>query len=113
MEKPKNVTEITSPKEKENLADNGLWNPNLISDITMVLGTSLIGYEWTSQKDKSHTLGWSTSTGKDDVFVEINDNQQAKLIVNTSRYRSEREYLSLRGIAHKYDLIFDPYEEQD
>ena len=106
-----NVTEITSPKEKENLADNGLWNPNLISDVTMVLSTSLIGYQQTSQKDKSYILGWSTSTGKDDVFVEIKDTE-AKLIVNTSRYRSGREYLSLRGIAHKYDLIFDECEDE-
>ena len=106
-----NVTEITSPKEKENLADNGLWNPNLISDVTMVLGTS-IDQSMKLQRKGFHHLSWTTSTSADDVTLEIRDNQQAKLIVNTSRYRSGREYLSLRGIAHKYDLIFDECEDE-
>ena len=36
------TTKITEILSKNNaLADNGLWNPNLISDVTMVLGTSI------------------------------------------------------------------------
>jgi len=97
-----NVTEIKTSKEK--LANEWLWNPWLVADITRCIGQS-IGSSQSVQKDSFHYLEWSNSNGKTDVYLEIRDGQQ-HLMVNIDRFRGNNERLALIGIAATYNLIY-------
>lgn len=92
------------------LADNWLWNPDVISDVTIVLGTSSIVTRQTVQKEGFHHVAWATSTGKDDVFLEIREGVSS-LLINTNLYRSQREHLALLGICFKHNLSFGEFED--
>ena len=104
--KMNNITEIkpSKEKEKEKLANEWLWNPWLVADITRCINQS-IGSSQTVQEQDFHYLEWSRRTGKTDVYLEIRDGQQ-HLMVNIDRFRGNNERLALIGIASSYDLIY-------
>lgn len=106
-----NVTEITLPKERENLAENWKWNPWLVADVTLIVSRA-IGSSQTIKDEDFHSLLWSTSMGEADVIVEIRDGRQS-LLVNTDVWRSHREYLALQGIAAKYELELSEFSFED
>tara|TARA_R110000823_G_scaffold262909_1_gene383471 strand:+ start:178 stop:495 length:318 start_codon:yes stop_codon:yes gene_type:complete len=97
-----NVTEIKTSKEK--LANEWLWNPWLVADITRCINQS-IGSSQTVQEEDFHYLEWSRRTGKTDVYLEIRDGVQT-LVLNTDRWRGNNERLALIGIAATYNLIY-------
>ena len=106
--KMNNITEIKpskeKEKEKEKLANEWLWNPWLVADITRCINQS-IGSSQTVQEQDFHYLEWSRLGGKTDVYLEIRDGVQT-LILNTDRWRGNNERLALIGIAATYNLTY-------
>ena len=98
-----NVTEIKPSKDREALANNSLWNPWLVADITKCTGQSVSASQ-TVQEEGFHYLEWSNGS-RIDVYLEIRDNRQ-HLIVNTDRFRGHNEQLALIGIAATYGLTY-------
>ena len=109
--KMENVTEITLPKERENLAENWKWNPWLVADVTLIVSRA-IGSSQTIKDEDFHSLVWFSSTGGIDVIVEIRDGKQS-LLVNSDLWRPHREYLALQGIAAKYELELSEFSFED
>ena len=99
-----NVTEI-KPSKDEALANNSLWNPWLVADITRCIGQSNVSTSQTVQEEDFHYLEWSNSNHKTDVYLEIRDGIQ-NLIVNIDRFRGHNERLALVGIAATYNLTY-------
>ena len=97
-----NVTEI-KPSKDEALANNSLWNPWLVADITRCTGQS-ISTSQTVQEEDFHYLEWSNGS-RIDVYLEIRDGIQ-NLIVNIDRFRGHNERLALVGIAATYNLTY-------
>ena len=99
-----NITEIKKPsKDKEALANNSLFNPRLVADITRCTGQSISASLYRRQEE-FHYLEWSNGS-RIDVYLEIRDNRQ-HLIVNTDRFRGHNERLALVGIAATYNLTY-------
>ncbi len=103
--KMNNVTEIKPSKDREALANNSLWNPWLVADITRCIGQSNVSTSQTVQEEDFHYLEWSNSNHKTDVYLEIRDGIQ-NLIVNIDRFRGHNERLALVGIAATYNLTY-------
>ena len=97
-----NVTEI-KPSKDEALANNSLWNPWLVADITRCTGQS-ISTSQTVQEEDFHYLEWSNGS-RIDVYLEIRDGKQ-HLTVNINRFRGHNERLALIGIAATYGLTY-------
>ena len=106
-----NIVELdASLQANKKIADNWLWNPSLIADITIAVSQT-IGCRQTVQSEDFHHLTWCRSDGKSDVMVEIRDGTQA-LLLNTDRYRSHQEILALEGIAARYALEFGEFSDE-
>jgi hypothetical protein len=83
----------------DKLADKGLWNPELIAEITYITGCGKVIAD--SQGDK-HFLEWLTNSGREEVTIEINDgNEPNKMMVNMDRFRTQRDELALIAVALK------------
>ena len=99
----KNTVELdASLQANKKLAENWLWNPSLIADVTHAVSQT-IGCRQTVQSEDFHHLTWCRSDGKSDVMVELRDGTQS-LLMNTDRYRSHQENFALEGIAARYGL---------
>tara|TARA_R100001163_G_C4998934_1_gene148803 strand:+ start:471 stop:806 length:336 start_codon:yes stop_codon:yes gene_type:complete len=99
----KNTVELdASLQANKKLADNWLWNPSLIADVTHAVSQT-IRRRQTVQSEDFHHLTWCRSDGKSDVVVEIRDGTQS-LLMNADRYRSHQERFGLEGIAARYGL---------
>ena len=70
------------------------WEPLLVSDITIVLGSARM-------EDRGPRLEWSNSCDKPDVRLE-----QEELLMNSDRYRSRIERLALEGVAAHHGISF-------
>ena len=70
------------------------WEPALVSDITLILGSSRM-------EDRGSRLEWSNSCDKPDVRLE-----QEELLMNSDRYRSRIEQLALEGVAAHHGISF-------
>ena len=107
-----NVTEIKPSKIREAIANDWLWNPWLVADITQCIGqSSCISTSQTVQEEGFHYLEWSNSNNKTDVYLQIRDGAQS-LIVNTERFRGHNERLALIGIAANYNLIYGECDDE-
>ena len=103
-----NVTKI-KPSIKERLANNSLWNPWLVADITKCTGQS-ISTSQTVQEEDFHYLEWSNGS-RIDVYLEIRDGKQ-HLTVNINRFRGHNERLALIGIAATYNLTYGECDDE-
>ena len=104
-----NVTEIKPSIKLERLANNWLWNPWLVADITKCTGQS-ISTSQTVQEEDFHYLEWSNGS-RIDVYLEIRDGIQ-NLIVNIDRFRGHNERLALIGIAANYNLTYGECDDE-
>lgn len=107
-----NFTE-TEKNHSDKLADKGLWNPKLVAEITHITGGKITlrqSFENNGSGDDFNSLEWSTA-GNADVIIVPGKNNDADnihwmMIINTNRYRLQRDELALRGIAAEYDLEY-------
>tara|TARA_R110000751_G_scaffold229159_1_gene330707 strand:+ start:71 stop:406 length:336 start_codon:yes stop_codon:yes gene_type:complete len=107
-----NIVELdASSQPNKKLTENGLWDPCLIADVTLVVSQT-IGCQQTVQSEDFHHLAWCSSDGKSDVIVEIRDGE-AILLVNNDRWRGHREALTLEGVAARYGLKMGEYSDDD
>jgi len=107
-----NIVELdASLQANKKIADNWLWNPSLIADITIAVSQT-IGCQQTVQSEDFHHLTWCSSDGRGDVMVEIRDGE-AILLVNNDRWRGPREALTLEGVAARYGLKMGEYSDDD
>ena len=105
-----NIVELdASLQANKKIADNWLWNPSLIADITIAVSQT-IGCQQTVQSEDFHHLTWCRSDGKSVVIVEIRDGTQA-LLMNADRYRGHQEIFALEGIAARYALEFGEFTD--
>ena len=106
-----NIVEMdTSLQANKKIADNWLWNPSLVADVTLAVSQT-IGCQQTGQSEDYHPLTWCRSDGKSDVMVEIRDGTQS-LLMNTDRYRSHQERFGLEGIAARYGLRLGEFTDE-
>ena len=103
-----NIVELdASLQANKKIADNWLWNPWLIADVTLAVSQT-IGSHQTVQSEGFHHLTWCSSDGRGDVMVEIQDGESI-LLINIDRWRSHREVLTLEGVAARYGLKMGEY----
>jgi hypothetical protein len=93
----------------DKLADRGLWNPTLIAEITYVTQARIFK-KITLQNDGLHFLEWASVTNRAEVLIEIRDGV-SKMLINTDRFRTQRDELALSGIAAKYGLQYGEFED--
>ena len=93
----------------DKLADRGLWHPNLIAEITYVTQARIFK-KITLQNDGLHFLEWASVTNRAEVRIEIRDGV-SKMLINTDRFRTQRDELALSGIAAKYGLQYGEFED--
>ena len=106
-----NIVEMdTSLQANKKIADNWLWNPSLVADVTLAVSPTL-GCQQTVHSEDFHHLTWCRSDGKSDVMVEIRDGTQS-LLMNTDRYRSHQERFGLEGIAARYGLRLGEFTDE-
>ena len=106
-----NIVEMdTSLQANKKIADNWLWNPSLVADVTLAVSQT-IGCQQTVQSEDFHHLTWCRPDGKSDVMVEIRDGTQS-LLMNTDRYRSHQERFGLEGIAARYGLRLGEFTDE-
>ena len=110
MNKENTVELGASLQANKKLAENSLWNPWLVADVTLAVFQTL-GYEKSTQSEEPSTLVWCRSDGKSDVMVDIRDGTQA-LLLNTDRWRTHQEVLALEGVAARYALEFGEFSDE-
>ena len=88
----------------DKLADRGLWNPDLIAEITYVTGARIVTRQ-SVQSEGFHFLEWATNSDRTEVIIEIRDDVTS-MIVNIDRFRTQKDDLALTGIAAKYGLQY-------
>jgi len=89
----------------DKLADKGLWNPDLVSEITYITGGKLMSKQTLENEGFRHQLEWRNTSNKTELILEIADGI-ANLIINPDCFMSQRDELALLGIATKYNLKF-------
>ena len=94
----------------DKLADRGLWNPDLIAEITYVTGARIVTRQ-SIQSEGFHFLEWANNSNKTEVIIEIRDGI-SMMIVNIDRFRSQKDDLALAGIAAKYHLQYGECEDE-
>jgi len=110
MSKEKKVVNIDK-NHSNKLAHRGLWNPKLIAEVTYITGGKItLRQSVQNSGEDFHYLEWSAS-GNGDVIITTGKNNEADnthwmMIINTNRYRIQRDELALRGIAAEYDLEY-------
>ena len=88
----------------DKLSYKGLWNPDLIAEITYVTGARIVTKQCV-QSEEFHFLEWANNSNRTEVIIEIRDGV-SNMIVNIDRFRTQKDDLALAGIAAKYNLKF-------
>ena len=102
---------IQSENYSDKLADQALWNPDLIAIISHVINSGSIVTKMTVGSENYHYLCWANTIGASDVAVEISKDG-AFLLVNIDRYRGHLEQIALEGIAARFSLGMGEFEDE-
>ena len=102
----------TDPNYSDKLVERGLWDPELVSIVSYVIGSPNIASKQSVEHENYHFLEWENCQGKSDVMIEIH-NGVAYLRINRDRFRLAHERVSLEGIAARHGLKIDEYLDSD
>jgi|TARA_R110001583_G_scaffold4214_1_gene24764 hypothetical protein len=102
---------VSIDQNSEKLADKGLWNPDLIAEITCVTGARIIT-NLSAQSQGFYLLRWVNNSGRTEVIIEIQD-RVSSMIVNIDRFRTQKDELALDGIAAKYGLQYGECNDEE
>ena len=94
----------------DKLAERGLWNPDLVAEITYVTGAEIVTRQ-SVQSDGFHFLEWAINSSRTEVAIEIRDGVSS-MIVNIDRFRTQKDNLALAGIAAKYGLQYQECSDE-